>query len=291
MELKTISQVAELTGISTRTLQYYDEINLLKPAEVTSAGYRLYDEGNLQTLQQILFFKELGFRLKEISEILQKSDFDRLAAFQKQKELLLLKRNRMDRLIALLDRLAKGESCMSFQEFDLSDYIHALENFKYTNAAEVIRHWGSTENFDLFIQKIKEDNVEVAKLAISQFDSIEAYTDAMKYNLEHFSELLEAACNEDIKEIGVQSDLLYAQLTADLSKAVSCPEIQEIVRKIDLLIQKNSSGISLGKPFLHVVIDAYDSDYITAVTDTKYGAGASAYITQALRYYLKHKEK
>mgnify|MGYP003373830325 FL=1 len=60
MELKTISQVADLTGISTRTLQYYDKIHLLKPAEVTAAGYRLYDAGNLQTLQQILFFKELG---------------------------------------------------------------------------------------------------------------------------------------------------------------------------------------------------------------------------------------
>ena len=113
----------------------------------------------------------------------------------------------------------------------------------------------------------------------------------MKYNLEHFSELLEPACNEDIKEIGVQSDLLYTQLTADLSKAVSCPEIQEIVHKIDLLIQKNNGGISLGKPFLHVLIDAYSSDYITEVTDTKYGAGASAYITQALRYYLEHQEE
>ena len=179
---------------------------------------------------------------------------------------------------------------MSFQEFDLSDYIHALEDFKCTNAAQVIRHWGSTENFDLFIQKIKEDSAEVAKLAISQFGSIEAYTDAMKYNLEHFSELMEAACNEDIKEISVQSDLLYAQLTADLSKAVSCPEIQEIVRNIDLLITK-TSAFSLGMPSLDVVIDAYSSDYITAVTDTKYGAGASVYITQALRYYLKHREK
>ena len=85
MERKTISQVAELTGISTRTLQYYDEINLLKPAEVTSAGYRLYDEGNLQTLQQILFFKELGFRLKEISEILQNLILTGLLYFKNKK--------------------------------------------------------------------------------------------------------------------------------------------------------------------------------------------------------------
>ena len=107
--MKTISQVAELTGISIRALQYYDEIGLLKPSELTPSGYRLYDDDALQKLQQILFFKELGFRLKEIREILQKPDFDRIAAFKKQKELLLLKRNRTDRLIQLLSRLEKGE--------------------------------------------------------------------------------------------------------------------------------------------------------------------------------------
>ena len=87
--MQTISQVVELTGISPRTLQYYDEIGLLKPSELTKSGYRLYDEA-LQKLQQILFFKELGFKLKEIKEILQKPDFDRIKAFKRQKELLLL---------------------------------------------------------------------------------------------------------------------------------------------------------------------------------------------------------
>ena len=96
--MKSISQVAKLTGISIRTLQYYDEIGLLKPSKLTSSGYRLYDDDSLQTLQQILFFKELGFRLKEINEILTKPDFDRIAAFKKQKELFLLKRNRINRL-------------------------------------------------------------------------------------------------------------------------------------------------------------------------------------------------
>lgn len=69
--MKTISQVAKLTGISARALQYYDEIGLLKPSSLTRSGYRLYDDEALQKLQQILFFKELGFSLKEISEIMQ----------------------------------------------------------------------------------------------------------------------------------------------------------------------------------------------------------------------------
>lgn len=100
--MRTISQVAKLTRISPRTLQYYDETGLLKPSELTQSGYHLHDDEALQKLQQILFFKELGFKLKEIKEILQKPDFDRIKAFKKQKELLLLKRNRTDRLIQLL---------------------------------------------------------------------------------------------------------------------------------------------------------------------------------------------
>ena len=105
--MKSISQVAKLTGVSIRTFQYYDEIGLLKPSELTAAGYRMYDDNTLQTLQQILLFKELGFPLKEIKEILEKPDFDRIAAFKKQKELFLLKRSRLDRLIQLLGRLEK----------------------------------------------------------------------------------------------------------------------------------------------------------------------------------------
>ena len=69
--MKRISQVAKLTGVSVRTLQYYDEIGLLKPTELTPSGYRLYDDDALQTLQQILFLKELDFPLKEIREILE----------------------------------------------------------------------------------------------------------------------------------------------------------------------------------------------------------------------------
>ena len=79
--MKTISQVASLTGISTRTLQYYDEIDLLKPSELTPSGYRLYNDEALEKLQQILFYKELNFKLNEIKEILQKPEYDKIEAF------------------------------------------------------------------------------------------------------------------------------------------------------------------------------------------------------------------
>lgn len=286
--MRTISQVAELTGISTRTLQYYDEIGLLKPSELTESGYRLYDDEALQKLQQILFFKELGFKLKEIKEILQKPDFDKINAFKRQKELLFLKRNRTDRLIQLLSRLEKGEQCMSFKEFDLSDYITALEDFKNNSTGDVIKHWGSIENFDMFIQKIKDDEAEVAKLAIQQFGSIEKYTEAMKHNLEHFSELMETQLTEEVKEIGKQSDILYGRLTTNLSEDVSSPKIQSIVHELLRLIQENSTSVSLDKPYINVLIDTYSSNYIKNMTDNKYGEGASDYIVKAFHYYSEN---
>lgn len=284
--MRTISQVAQLAGISTRTLQYYDEIGLLKPSGLTRSGYRLYDDDAIQKLQQILFFKELGFQLKEINEILQKPGFDKNKAFKRQKELLMLKRNRVDRLIQLLSRLEKGEQCMSFKEFDLSDYIKALEDFKRNSANDIIRHWGSIENFEKFIQKVKDDESEVAKLAIKYFGSIEKYTEAMKYNLEHFSEIMESQLTEESKAIAEQSDMLYGKLTSDLTEDASSTKIQSIVNEILQFVQKSSSDVSLGKPYINVLIDAYSNAYTKNITDAKYGVGASDYIVKAFRHRL-----
>lgn len=283
--MRTISQVAELTGISIRTLQYYDEIGLLKPSELTQSGYRLYNDEALQKLQQILFFKELGFKLKDIQELLEKPDFDRIAAFKKQKELFLLKRNRTNRLIQLLSRLEKGEHCMSFKEFDLSDYINALENFKSNQAEEVIKYWGSIANFDLFIQKIKDDESEVAKLAIQHFGSIEKYTEEMKHNLEHFSEIMEKQQinNQDLIQ---QSDTLYLKLTSDMQRDIRSEEIQSIVKEIVLFTQETTSSISMEERFWDTVIESYSNDLVKAVNDKKYGTGASEYIAKAFRYYF-----
>lgn len=286
--MQTISQVARLAGISTRTLQYYDEIGLLKPSGLTASGYRLYDDEALQKLQQILFFKELDFKLKDIRDILEKPDFDRTVVFKKQKELLLLKRNRTDRLIKLLDRLEKGEQCMSFKEFDLSDYIQALEDFKNNNTDSVMKYWGNIENFNLFIQKVKDDEDTVAKLAIKQFGSVEKYTEAMKYNLEHFSEIMEKRLSEVPKELVSKSDDLYRRLTSDREKDISSDEVQQLVHEIMMFMQENAIPNLIGPGCWNMIIDTYSNDYIRAVTDSKYGDGASDYIANAFRYYGEH---
>lgn len=286
--MKTISQVASLTGISTRTLQYYDEIDLLRPSELTPSGYRLYDDEALQKLQQILFYKELNFKLNEIKEILQKPEYDKIEAFKKQKKLLSLKRNRIDKLIALLEKLEKGEACMSFKEFDLSEYIEALEQFKKDKSEEVIRHWGSLENFSQFIQKVRDDESKLAQIAVKQFGSVEKYTEAMKYNLEHFSELMDHIneVSQNADEILKKSDELFLQLTADMSKDPASEEIQGIVKEIVEFTDKNNSIVDMGEGYWDFVIDSYLSDTARPITDTKYGTGSAAYIARALQIYF-----
>lgn len=144
-----INEVAKLTGITIRTLHYYDEIGLLKPSQITEAGYRLYDENNLSELQQILLFKELNFPLNEIKEIMTNSEYDKTEALKKHKELLLKKRERIDKLITLVDNTIKGEGKMSFKEFDMTE----IESAKKKYAKEVKERWGS---YDAYIESEKK---------------------------------------------------------------------------------------------------------------------------------------
>ena len=100
-----IKDFAMLIGVSVRTLHYYDEIDLLKPAFVDERnGYRFYDEKSLQRMQEILFYRELDFSLKTIGEILASPDYDKQKALTKQKQLLTLKKERLERLIEALEQ-------------------------------------------------------------------------------------------------------------------------------------------------------------------------------------------
>ena len=135
-----ISDVAKLTGITVRALHYYDKIGLLKPSEVTESGYRVYTGTDLEILQQILFFRELDFSLEDIRKIMQNPAYDQESALRKQKELLLQKRRRINRLISLVDKTLKGEQDMSFQQFDTTE----LEATKRKYAEEAKQRWGTT---------------------------------------------------------------------------------------------------------------------------------------------------
>lgn len=107
--MKTVEEVSELTGISIRTLRYYDEIDLLKPAKVTEAGYRLYDESSLKILRQIMFFREMEVPLSEIKVIMKDSESDNRKILETQKMMLEIKRNRLNGIIEWISDVLKGE--------------------------------------------------------------------------------------------------------------------------------------------------------------------------------------
>jgi DNA-binding transcriptional MerR regulator len=135
-----IKEFAELTGVSVRTLHYYDEIKLLKPSFVDEQnGYRFYDERCLERMQEILFYRELDFPLKDIGEILSSHDYDKQKAMKEQKRLLTLKKERLERLITALDNAMKGEE-FTMNVFDNSEFETQREQY----AKETKEKWGDT---------------------------------------------------------------------------------------------------------------------------------------------------
>ncbi len=115
----TVTKLAKLSGISVRTLHWYDEIGLLKPAYYGSNGYRYYEEEQLLILQQILFFRELGFELKQIQRILRRSDFDKIAALSSHRQVLRKNVEKTRKLIETIDKTIehlKGTKKMNEKE-------------------------------------------------------------------------------------------------------------------------------------------------------------------------------
>ncbi|MBP0973050.1 MAG: MerR family transcriptional regulator [Oscillospiraceae bacterium] len=144
--MRTVHEVSKLTGVSIRTLQYYDKIGLLSPTERTEAGYRLYDDAALERLGQILLFRELEFPLAEIRDILDAPVFDRDLALRQQIDLLILKKERLDRIIGLArDMQKKGEITMDFKAFDESK----IEEY----ATRAKAAWGTTKEYAAYTEK------------------------------------------------------------------------------------------------------------------------------------------
>ena len=147
--MMTVHEVSKLAGISIRTLQYYDNIGLLHPSGHSDAGYRLYNDTDLQKLQQVLLFRELGFQLKEIQKIMRRPGFDRDKALDEQITLLRMQRERLDQLIQLACEIKeKGvQKYMDFKAFDTAK----IDEYKERAKAE----WGSTDAYKEYEKKSK----------------------------------------------------------------------------------------------------------------------------------------
>ena len=163
--MMTVNEVSKLTGVSIRTLQYYDKIGLLQPTGYTQAGYRLYDDTALETLQQILLFRELEFPLKDIKRIIGSPSFDRSKALEQQITLLTLKKEHLENLIDL----ARGIKMLGVKNMDFSAFdTRKIDEY----AARAKETWGTTPEYHEFEEKAKDWTVEQEKSINMQMMSI-----------------------------------------------------------------------------------------------------------------------
>lgn len=178
-------EFADFTGVSVRTLHYYDEIGLLKPAYVEErTGYRYYDEACLERMQEILFYRELDFPLKNIYELLSSPGYDKQKALEQQKRLLVLKKERLERLIDALDKAGKGEYVMT--AFDNKEYEETRKKYE----KEVKERWGETAAYKEHQEKTKGYSKENWQDANAGLDNI----------LEEFAQCKAGGATPDSKE-------------------------------------------------------------------------------------------
>ena len=197
-----IKEFAELTGVSVRTLHYYDEIGLLKPSFVDKQnGYRFYDEASLGRMQEILFYRELDFPLKSIVEILASPTYDKQKALAEQKRLLTLKKERLERLIAALEQAEKGEITMS--AFDNSEYETARQQYE----DEAKQRWGDTDAY-------KQSQAKTAGYSKEKWNDVLA---GMNGVFAEFAECKKCGESADSKTAQQLVKKLQAYITANFS--------------------------------------------------------------------------
>ena len=163
--MMTVNEVSKLTGVSIRTLQYYDNIGLLKPSKYTESGYRLYDDTSLERLQQILLFKELEFPLKEIKTIIDAPDFDRNKALEQQIELLTMKKEHLENLI----NFARGIKWLGVKRMDFTVF-DTKKIDEYSKRAK--EQWGKTPEYQEFEKKAKNWTDEDEQVMLNDFMQI-----------------------------------------------------------------------------------------------------------------------
>ena len=194
--MRTVNEVSKLTGVSIRTLHYYDEIALLSPTSITEAGYRLYNDTALERLQHIMLFRELEFPLKDIKEIVNGSNFDRNKALEQQIQLLTLKKEHIENLITFARGIqGVGVKNMDFSAFDAKK----LDEY----AAQAKASWGKTEAYKEFEEKeknrTKEQSNQIAEGMMALFTE--------------FGLLLKEGKTADSKEVQAQVQKLQDYIT------------------------------------------------------------------------------
>ena len=281
--MKTVKEIAKLTGISARTLHYYDEIGLLKPTQKSEAGYRLYDEKALETLQQILFFREFDIPLKDIKTVIQNPSFDRNQILQMQRKMLVAKKERIERLIASIDDILKGESKMGFEIFNKSEIEEMcsamIENMKEEQKQVFIEQYGSIEEWKKeFMEKAstKEAQKNFAQV-VEWYGSKEK---ALKASMN--------SQNADIQlEYQKKVEMICQKLAEKKGKDVCSQEIKELIAEYDSLTKEMFQLPDVSAIVMEIAKAYQENEEIKAAQDSIYGKGTTEYMGRAMEAFYK----
>lgn len=276
--MKTVKEVSEITGVSIRTLRYYDEIGLLKPTQLTDAGYRLYDNEAIGRLQQIMFYRELEIPLVDIKDIMENPAYDRICALAAQRSLLERKRNHLDGIIELITDVMEGANTMSFEAFkeEEIDMIldHIQENMPREEFERLVERYGdgSIEKWrETFSGSLKDEKTgaELMRLYGSKEKALESAT----------------AQPSDISRYQRENDEICRELYRIKDSGGSEKEKQLISRLAECY--KKMFRLDNARALLTDMADGYLKDEkLRAANDSVYGEGSSEYMAGAiLRYY------
>lgn len=279
--MRTVKEISELTGISARTLHYYDEIGLFVPTSKSEAGYRLYDDRALETLQQILFFREFDIPLKKIKAVMENPDLDRNHILQMQRKMLVAKKERMERLIASIDDILKGGNEMDFTVFDETAIRTMFDSLMKSMNEEqkkiFIEHYGSLDAFeDHFIKNASTEKVQknFAKV-VEWYGSKENALDAIK--ISQGSEVMTAYQ----KRIGNIQKKLASKIGTDVNSF----EVRELIAEYDFVAKQLYQMDDVTKLMLEIA-RAYKSNADAQEgVDSIYGTGFASYMGEAIKAF------
>lgn len=279
--MRTVKEISQLTGISVRTLHYYDEIGLLKPSKTSEAGYRLYDDKALETLQQILFFREFDMPLAKIKAIMENPNLDRNQLLISQKSILLLKKERLERIICSIEDILKGENKMDFEVFSNNDieelYRSVLANLTDEQKEIMIKEYGSLEQFEQhFLEQASSEDAQKNFAKVVEWYGGKEKAKEVAADPQN-SQIMEAYQN--------RYEEIIKKLASKVGADVHSFEIKQIIGELDFV----SKQLYRMPDMTAFMLDAADK-YITnqdmqTRLDSVYGEGSTEFIGRALKAF------
>lgn len=278
--MRTVKELSDLTGISVRTLHYYDEIGLLTPTRKSEAGYRLYDDKALETLQQILFFREFDIPLKEIKSVMENPALDRTQLLQMQRKMLVAKKERMERLIAGIDDILKGENRMDFTIFnqtELEEMFQAMiEHMPEEIRQTAINEFGSVEQWRQHYLEITSSE----KMQKNYAKVVEWYGGKEEY----LSVLKNPVSKEVAESYNRRIEAILQKLNAKRDCSVDSFEMKAIVGEYGF-VMKQFSQIKDEKELMLATARSYRNEPYKSNLDQKYGEGAAEFFARTIEAF------